>query len=550
MKKISKILFINTPRLTLKQLNEYSERSKYYWEVYPPLGFMYLSSAIKNEIKNIEVKVLDLHLESIKKSQNNEKVDWLEIIDAEVKEFQPDLVGISVMFGASFESAQMVGQHIRKEYPGTIIVSGGVHVTGVVKEKNHGLEFNDFVIIKESEKHFPQLVKYLNGEIDLVNGVIPIKTNKVRKKENFTGITDPIEHVDELPIPDYGVVDIKNYYKHGILSAAQTVAYDTPLATMQTVRGCTARCTFCSVRNFNGFGVRTHSPERVLKEIEILYKKFGIRHIDFVDDDFTVSRSRVVEICKMLIERKYNLTWSIGNGIRLGTLDDELLTYMADSGCTYFSLGIESGDDKMLKEMKKPLTLKILNKKAPLLEKHTRIYYRANFITGYPDETPEQLNRTFECAKNYSWDWCLFSMCKPLPDTELYNKLLEGKFEDTTFTTGKKTNESYNFQEQAGIVADEERKIFNLTYDKNLEINFKLNKNLQGRHITRAISDFERVTKLSENHAFAWNCLAIGYEKTQDRDKLKLAKKKVKNIIENNKYWAKKFEELEFKPRY
>ena len=51
--------------------------------------------------------------------------------------------------------------------------------------------------------------------------------------------------------------------------------------------------------------------------------------------------------------------------------DDELLTYMADSGCTYFSLGIESGDDLMLKEMKKPLTLKILNKKAPLLEKHS-----------------------------------------------------------------------------------------------------------------------------------------------------------------------------------
>ena len=112
------------------------------------------------------------------------------------------------------------------------------------------------------------------------------------------------------------MVDIKNYYKHGILSAAQTVAYDTPLATMQTVRGCTARCTFCSVRNFNGFGVRTHSPDRVLKEIEILYKKFGIKHIDFVDDDFTVSRERVIQICKMLIERNYNLTWSIGNGVR------------------------------------------------------------------------------------------------------------------------------------------------------------------------------------------------------------------------------------------
>ena len=549
-KNIKKILFINTPRLTLKQLNEYSERSKYYWEVYPPLGFMYLSAAIKNEIKDIDIKVLDLHIESIKKSQNNEEVHWLNMTKDMVEDFKPDMIAISVMFGASFESAQMIGQYLRKEYPNTVIASGGVHVTGIVKEKNNGLDFNDFVIIKESEKHFPQLIKYLNFETDLVNGVVPIKTTKVRKKEHFTGDTDPVEHVDELPIPDYGIVDIKNYYKHGILSAAQTVAYDTPLATMQTVRGCTARCTFCSVRNFNGFGVRTHSPDRVLKEIELLYKKFGIRHIDFVDDDFTVSRSRVIEICKMLIKRKYNLTWSIGNGIRLGTLDDELLTYMADSGCTYFSLGIESGDDKMLKEMKKPLTLKILNKKAPLLERHTRIYYRANFITGYPDETPEQLNRTFECAKNYSWDWCLFSLCKPLPDTELYNKLLENKFEDTKFASGKKTNESYNFQEHAGIVADEERKIFELTYNKNLEINFKLNKNLQGRHVKRAISDFERVTKLSENHAFAWNCLAIGYEKIQDQEKLKIAKDKTKEIIKNSNYWAKKFEELNFKPVY
>ena len=107
------------------------------------------------------------------------------------------------------------------------------------------------------------------------------------------------------------MVDIKNYYKHGILSAAQTVAYDTPLATMQTVRGCTARCTFCSVRNFNGFGVRTHSPDRVLKEIEILYKKFGIKHIDFVDDDSGALSGN--PSCKMLIE-KYN--WSIGNGVR------------------------------------------------------------------------------------------------------------------------------------------------------------------------------------------------------------------------------------------
>ena len=114
-KNIKKILFINTPRLTLKQLNEYSERSKYYWEVYPPLGFMYLSAAIKNEIKDIDIKVLDLHIESIKKSQNNEEVHWLNMTKDMVEKFKPDMIAISVMFGASFESAQMIGQYLRKE---------------------------------------------------------------------------------------------------------------------------------------------------------------------------------------------------------------------------------------------------------------------------------------------------------------------------------------------------------------------------------------------------------------------------------------------------
>ena len=213
-------------------------------KVYPPLGIMYLS-AIKNETKDIDVKVLDMHIEGIKLSQANKKVDWFKMVKEAVEEFKPDLVGISVMFGASFETTKCVGEYLREKQPELVIVSGGVHVTGIIKEKKSWTDFNDFVVIREAEKHFPQLIKYLNSETNIVNGVIPVKTVHARNKDDFSQTNDPVEHVDELPIPDYGVVDIKNYYyKHGILSAAQTVAYDTPLATMQTVRGCTARCTF------------------------------------------------------------------------------------------------------------------------------------------------------------------------------------------------------------------------------------------------------------------------------------------------------------------
>jgi len=551
-KKIKKILLINSPRLTLKDLNGHSERSKYFWEVYPPLGLMYLSANLKKDIKNLDIKIYDLHLEGIKKSQNKESVDWVKMTKKVVEEFKPDLVGLTVMFGAHFNAAKLVGESIKKDYPEIVIVSGGVHVTGLVKEKTNELDYNDFVSSRESEKGFTQLIQYLNNDTDKVNGITPIKTNLVRNKDDFLDQAIIVEHVDELPMPDFGMVDIHSYYKYGILSAAQTVDYDTPLATMLTVRGCTARCTFCSVRNFNGFGVRTHSPERVLKEISILYENYGIRHIDFVDDDFTVSKERVIKICEMLKQKKYNLTWSCGNGIRLGSCDDELLTHMADAGCTYVSFGIESGDGDMLKEMKKPLNLKILEKKAPLLDRHPRIYYRANFITGYPGERPDQLARTFQVAEKYSWDWSLFSLCKPLPDTELYNKILEGKFENKKIDKDKKDGDfSFeNSQLTSNAEMEEEKKLFNTTYEKNLLINFKKNRNLKGRNIERSVRDFERVIKLSESHAFAWNCLVEGYEKIGKKEKINFAKRRTKELLKSNTYWKDMFDKLEFKPLY
>ena len=486
-------------------------------------------------------------MDSVKRSQENIDVDWFEMCDEAIKSFQPDLCGLSIMFGASFEDAQSIGETIRGKYPGMIIVSGGVHVTGLAKENGTELDFNDFICINESENHFVDLIRYINGDTDCVKGVIVKNTKYLRNKDDISNVLNTPDQLDEIPIPEFSAVELADYFRYGILSAAQTVEYDTPLATMQTTRGCKARCTFCSVRNFNGFGIRQHSPERVLKEIDLLYHQHGIRHIDFVDDDFTVSKERTIKICEMLIDRKYNLTWSIGNGIRLGTLDDELLTCMADAGCTYFSLGIESGDNDILHEMKKPLTIRKLEEKAPLLDRHPRIYYRANFIVGFPGETMEQLQRTFNCAKKYSWDWSLFSYCKPLPDTELYDQLLENR--DSSSSKDKHLgNNDYTFNTITGISVEslEEQQIVDMTYDQNLINNFQFNKNLHGRHVDRAITDFERVTKMAKDHAFAWNCLAIGHSKMGQKDKMKTAQIRTKEIVANSDYWKSKFKQMNF----
>jgi radical SAM superfamily enzyme YgiQ (UPF0313 family) len=289
-----------------------------------------------------------------------------------------------------------------------------------------------------------------------------------------------------------------------------------------------------------------HSSRRVLEEIDLLYNKFGIRHVDFVDDDFTYDRQRVMEITDAIINRDYNFTWSIGNGVRLGSLDEEMLKNMEKSGCTYLSFGIESGDDEILRQMKKPLTLEILRDKVKLLDICPKIYYRANFITGYPGETKEQLQKTMDVAEKYPWDWNLFSICKPLPDTDLWNELLENNadFEGV----GNNTDQDYNYSSYEGKVFNDagNEYIFNTSYDFNLKSNFRNNKNLKGRNVLRAVKDFERIVAKVNNHAFAWNCLAIGYRKLKQYEKSEYALKKTMEIVSESSFWSEKFVKHQF----
>ena len=141
----------------------------------------------------------------------------------------------------------------------------------------------------------------------------------------------------------------------------------------------------------------------------------------------------------------------------------------------------------------------------------------------------------------------MFSYCKPLPDTELYDQLLEKR--NSRSSNGKNFGKvDYIFTTAAGIQVEsfEEQQIIDMTYDQNLMNNFQFNKNLHGKHVGRAIKDFERVIKIARNHAFAWNCLAIGYSKMGQKDKMKTAQNRTEEIVANDDYWKSKFKQLDF----
>lgn len=531
---IQRILLINNPRVTPENMDVNLIR-----EIYPPLGLMALSAMVKRELPEIRVEILDLHYETIRAAHEGRRMDWQACCAERIARFQPQMVGISIIFGHSFPHARTVCQGIRRDHPEILLVGGGVHVTAIA-DRPQELEFLDFVALYEAEYHFIDLLRYLNGQQETVRGVLALHPEKVRDPAHFLPVTRRPERLDDLPIPDFGALELASYHRYGILSAAQTVAPGTPFATINTSRGCVADCQFCSTRFFNGPVIRTQSPERVLAEIDLLHTRYGIRHIDIVDDDFTVSKKRVMAIADGLIQRGYPLTWSIGNGIRIGSLDAPLLEKMAAAGCTYFSLGIESGDAEVLKAMKKPLTLELLRRKAELLHRFPQIYYRANFIVGFPGETMEQMERTMVVAREIGLDWSLFSLLTPLPNTPMLRSYLAS---GAGFSS---ESIDYSFSSAQGILSQtrDEAFIMNYVYDQNLCINFRDNVNLKGRHVTRAVVDFERVTQIAGEHAFAWNGLVEGYGKLGRLEEARQAQARTRRILETNPYWRDKFTQL------
>jgi len=306
-KSVKRVLLFSAPTFDFDSFDIDAQR-KAGAMIYHPIGLPMLAAVIREDSPNIEMKICDAEYETVKiMFETNQKEDVLKkLVEKVLTDFKPDLVGISVVFSpgikAGFEIASMT-----RAFDSNIIISfGGVHCTfdyeNILKE-----DFADVVFLYESEITFSGYIKYLNGmeKVESIRGIVFLNEKEEIVKIPYESPPD----FDALPIPAWDLLDTTNYYKVSGLSGVKNIGVLTPKpkGIINTVRGCVARCTFCSVRNFNGFGVRMREPEDVLNEIDILYNDYGIRYLEVVDDDFSFDHDRSVAICKGLIERNYDL---------------------------------------------------------------------------------------------------------------------------------------------------------------------------------------------------------------------------------------------------
>jgi len=392
-----KILLINPPIENIIE-SDMPKELESGMDFLPPLGLMYIAAYVK-EKTNYNIEILDCGVEKI--DYNN--------LENKIKNINPDIVGITAMTFTLIDVIK-TAKLVKEVNPNIKIVLGGPHVNIYPEETMANSEV-DFLVLGEGEQPFIDLLNNINNPENLKN----IKGIVFRDKNNNiinTGKRELIQDLDILPIPARELTHYTKYFS--------IIAKNNPTTTMFTSRGCPYKCLFCD-RPHLGKIFRARSAENVVRELEKI-EQMGIKEVFIYDDTFTIDRQRVVDICNLILEKNIKLNWDIR--ARVNTVDLELLRLMKSAGCARIHYGVEAGTEKILRVLRKGITLEQV-KKAFAITKKTGIETAGYFMIGSPTENMEDIKQTIKLAKKLFPDYVHFSVTTPFPATELYFKGLQ-----------------------------------------------------------------------------------------------------------------------------
>jgi anaerobic magnesium-protoporphyrin IX monomethyl ester cyclase len=190
-------------------------------------------------------------------------------------------------------------------------------------------------------------------------------------------------------------------------------------------RGCPSDCTFCL--RFLGRRFRVRSAENIVGELTWLKQRFGVTEFNFLDDNFTLHKIRVMEVCDLIHKRDLKITFRFPNGVREDFLDEDIMNALKSVGCYHLDFGIESGSQRVLDLMKKGKKVEEIAEKVHLSKKHG-FKISASFLFGTPGETIEEMEETIRFAAALPLDSASFGIVTPFPGTELRKEAMEKGF--------------------------------------------------------------------------------------------------------------------------
>lgn len=331
--------------------------------------------------------------------------DWEAELAETLAQLSPVYIGITFTTSLYFHAVQ-IARLVRQLAPATKILIGGAHASSLVDETLANDCF-DYLFIGEAEE---SLARFLQGKDPAdIDGLA------FRNSDGAIHSSPPrgfLRNLDDFPLPDYGLYDLQRY------PASPLHARQNPVVWMETSRGCPFDCKICN-KIVHGQTFRPKSTGRVLAEIEHFATDLGIREFHLADDCFGANRRRAEEICDGLIEMNLGVTWSCTNGIRVDKANQVLMVKMRKAGCHRVAFGIESGNQAVLDNLGKGITLR-------QAEDAVRMARRAGletfgfFMFGFEDDTEETMADTIRFAGKLPLDLAKASIIVPFPGSPLH----------------------------------------------------------------------------------------------------------------------------------
>ena len=336
----------------------------------PPVGLLYVAGYARLKHPGLQIQILETSLDAATDDD----------LIARLMEYGPELVGIRSISLFEDELARVARVVRNAMGPNVPVICGGPIATARRGPLLKAIPELDMLVLGEGEVPFAELLAgTANKGLALRSGDSVIDS----------GDGDIVDNLDDLPNPDYSLVNLERYEQH--LSYAYNHRRQGVLLTS---RGCPFLCTYCNT--FAGKSARLRSAENVVREMEHLYVDYGIRDFYVVDDIFNINRRRTETVFRRLIEQKRDWRLYFVNGLRADIMTRELVDLMVHAGTVWVTYSIESGSPRIQKLVKKNMQL---DRSIDIIRysQERGIVVNVNTMYGFPTETAADAQETLDC---------------------------------------------------------------------------------------------------------------------------------------------------------
>jgi anaerobic magnesium-protoporphyrin IX monomethyl ester cyclase len=376
-----RVVLINPPCLS---------KAEKHWAGYLNLGLGYIAASLLasgREVTIVDAKLEDLNLE--------------ETVNRAVAD-SPDLIGITAMT-VEFPQVVAISERIKSRWHAPIII-GGAHCKAVGSSTLQECRAIDYCCFGEGERLLIELIQCLEikGHCGEINGLIYRHNSEV-----ITNRSRPyLDNYDCLPFPAWHLFP------------------KTSQIPLLTHRGCPFHCIFCS--HNSGYEPRYRSVENTLSELEHIIGCYNPTLVRFEDETFGLHLKRTKEIMSGIIKRGFHLRTHFHAQTRVDCIDDEFMHLLKVAKFEFLELGVESGNDDVLKRIRKGISLAQVEVAVAMARRY-EVKVWCNFILGHPHETRENMSDTVRFISHLNPDRLSVSIMTPYPGTPIYEMARKGK---------------------------------------------------------------------------------------------------------------------------